>query len=256
MGDSFFIRESETRFVSTDWTRGPWDPRFQHGGPPAALLGHAVERAGPGLQVARIAFDLLKPVPVAPLEVDVEVMRGGKRVNLVTATLSHEGETAMRATAWLLRIAELDLPAAETETVGAPEGVEVEPFPMTWGDTSYIAAMEWRFVRGSFLEAGPATAWLRMRIPLVDDDPIDPLSRVLTAADSGSGISAALDWDHWVFVNPELTVHLFRYPVGDWVCLEAETVPHPNGIGLARSTIYDEKGRIGSGGQSLFVDPR
>ena len=33
------------RFVPTGLTRGPWDRGFQHAGPPAALLAHAVEAA-------------------------------------------------------------------------------------------------------------------------------------------------------------------------------------------------------------------
>ncbi len=255
MGDAFFIPEDESRFISTDWTRGPWDPLFQHGGPPAALLGRAVERvAEPGLRVARIAFDLLRPVPVAPLDLAVEVVRPGKKVNLVEASLASEGKTVMRASAWLFRVDELELPRNEPEDAPEPPGEEPsEKYETSWSDKSYLAAMDPRFVSGSFMEIGPAIAWFRMRVPLIEGESVGPLTRVLVAADSGNGISAALPFTDWTFVNPDLTVHLFRYPEGEWVCLDAVTTPHASGIGMATSKIYDEKGRIGEGAQSLFI---
>lgn len=258
MGDAFFIREDESRFISTDWTRGPWDPAAQHGGPPAGLLGRAITRtAQPGLRMARIAFDLLRPVPISPLDVDVEIIRPGKKVNLIQATLSSEGDAYMRATAWLFRTQDLDLPGAEPEAPPEPPGDEEgDRYETPWSGTSYLSAMDLRFVSGAFLEMGPAIGWFRMRIPLVDGEEVDPLTRVLVAADSGNGISAALPFSDWIFVNPDLTVHLFRYPEGEWVCLDAITTPHSSGIGMTTSKIYDEKGRIGSGAQSLFITRR
>src|SRR4051812_42825407 len=50
--------------VPTALTRGPWDPRHQHAGPPSALLARAIEAAG-GIedgQLARITVDILRPV--------------------------------------------------------------------------------------------------------------------------------------------------------------------------------------------------
>ena len=81
--------------------------------------------------------------------------------------------------------------------------------------------MEVRFVRGGFVEPGPATAWLRMRHPLVAGEEPSPLQRTLIAADVGNGISAALDFRRFVFVNVDLTVHLERMPAGEWICVDA-----------------------------------
>jgi hypothetical protein len=95
-----------------------------------------------------------------------------------------------------------------------------------------------------------------MRYPLVDGEPIDPLSRVLIAADSGNGVSQVLDPRRYVFVNPELTVHLHRYPVGEWVCLDANSTIDSDGIGLADTALFDVTGQIGRGTQSLYVAAR
>jgi hypothetical protein len=78
----------------------------------------------------------------------------------------------------------------------------------------------------------------------------------MVLADSGNGISNALPPSRFVFINPELTVHLSRYPEGEWMCLEASTVADPHGFGLAYSQLYDERGLVGRGAQSLFLGPR
>jgi hypothetical protein len=65
-----------------------------------------------------------------------------------------------------------------------------------------------------------------------------------------------LDFDRYVFINTDLTVHLVRYPAGEWVCLEAVTSIDSTGIGLADTALHDEQGRIGRSAQSLFVSAR
>src|SRR2546421_391483 len=128
-------------------------------------------------------------------------------------------------------------------------------FPVPW-DVGYHTAMEVRFAAGSFLSRGPATAWLRMRVPLVEGEQPSPLTRVLVAADSGNGVSNVLDFDRYLFVNTDLSVHLLRYPTGEWVCLQAATSVDSAGIGLADTALHDDRGPIGRCAQSLFVSRR
>lgn len=258
MADAFFIQDSEDLFVSTGWTTGPWNQESQHAGPPSALLGRAIERVvgREDMQVVRITIEILRSVPIVPLQVKAEVLRPGRRVILSSASLSDEKGPVMTATAWSIRVADTDL----DEVVHGrrppkdPAGSEeVQLFPTE--EPSYLTAMEWRFASGGFVIPGPAAAWARMRYPLVEGEDITPLSRVLTLADSGNGISAALDFGKWLFVNPDLSVYLHRMPRGEWVCLDAETTIEPGGIGFAASILSDEEGVIGRGAQSLFVAP-
>jgi hypothetical protein len=117
--------------------------------------------------------------------------------------------------------------------------------------------MEVRFAAGGFIEPGPATAWLRMRQPLVAGEEPTPLQRVLIAADVGNGISAALDFRRYLFINVDLTVQLERMPKGEWVGVDAVTLPRPKGIGTAESTLFDvDNGRIGRGLQTLLISER
>jgi hypothetical protein len=259
VADAFYVPDGSDRFISTEWTIGPWSRESQHAGPPAALLGRSIERAvGRGdMQVARATFEILRPDPVAPLHVVAEVVRPGRSVILANASLSDDRGVVMQASAWSIRRADLDLQQVvhgDPPPAGPDAGAEVDLFVQD--EVNYLRAMEWRFVAGSFLEPGPATAWARMRVPLVEGEEISPLSRVLALADSGNGISATVDYARWVFINPDLSVYLHRLPDGEWVCLDAQTTVEPTGIGLATSVLSDRSGVIGRGMQSLFIGPR
>jgi hypothetical protein len=257
--DAFFLPLGPDRFRATELTQGPWGPGLQHAGPAAALLGRAVEGLGDrdDLQVARVTFEIARPLPIGELEVAARPLRRGRSVELDEATLAAGGVELMRATVLRVRRADLDLPGGLVPgpRLPGPDAGRTEPFFATGQDVGYHTAMEIRFVAGSFLDPGPATAWMRMRHPLVTGEAPSPLSRALVAADSGNGVSAALDHRHWRFVNPDLTVYLLRPPAGEWVALEAATTIAA-GVGLADTTLHDTHGPIGRAAQTLFVAPR
>ena len=256
-----FYEPAGDGFLATELTRGPWDPGAQHAGPPAALLGRALERlpGGVDMQVGRITFEILRSIPIAPLRIEAEVVRPGRKVQMLAAELSVEGEVLMRARAWRLRRAPIEIPPGVVSTPPGPrfpaDADDYEFFPSEHG-LGYHSAMEMRFSSGGFMEVGPATAWLRMRDPLVAGEDPSPLQRALIAADVGNGISSALDFRRFLFVNVDLTVHLERMPEGEWVCVDAVTLPQPTGIGTAESVLGDARGRFGRALQTLLIDPR
>jgi hypothetical protein len=249
-----FYAPDGARLVPSELTRGPWDPGAQHAGPPAALLGRAIERCEPRpeLRVGRVTVEILGPVPLAPLTVAARVVRPGRSVELLEASLSGPEGEVMRARAWRVEQGELALPG-DPPPPGPDAGEERDFFP-TGQDAGYHTAMEYRFVRGAFLEPGPATVWMRMRVPLVAGEEPTPLQRLLVAADSGNGVSAALDWREFLFINTDLSVHVLRPPDGEWVGLEAVT--HVDGLGLSDAVLWDERGRIGRAAQTLLVRGR
>jgi Acyl-CoA thioesterase C-terminal domain/Acyl-CoA thioesterase N-terminal domain len=265
--ESFYERDGDV-YVATELTRGPWDPGAQHAGPPAALIGRELERLGggrmgggegPPAQVGRVSYEILRSVPIGRLRVEAEVVRPGRRVEMVQATLSDaEREPLVRAQGWRLRAdsVAMDVPDGTANAVPGPSQGEPAQFPDIGFGTGYHSAMEYRFVRGSFRELGPATAWLRMGVPLIASEEPTPLQRVLIAADSGNGVSVTLDWTRYLFINVDLSVHLHRMPAGEWVCLDAETFPEPSGLGMADTRLLDENGQIGRAVQTLLVAER
>ncbi len=258
-------------FHPTGLTRGPWDPGFQHAGPPAALLaravGHAAERSGdeasgrgrisPG-QTGRLGYDILRPVPLAPHRIETRTLRPGRNVEQIEAVLTDAGTGAalMRLRAWRLRREELELPPGigEVDPPPPPPSTGVSSLPAFWTEpVAYHAALDWRFVDGTFNDPGPATAWTRLRVPLVAGETVSPLERMLVMADAASGISHVLDWTQWVFVNVDLGIHLEREPEGEWMAMDAVTRLGPAGAGLCTSVLSDERGRVGLSTQTLRV---
>jgi Thioesterase-like superfamily len=254
VSEAFFVPLDDGRFLATGHTSGPWDPAYQHAGPPAALLGRAMESCSPreSTLIARVTFEILGPVPVAEVEVESRVARPGRTVELLEAELRAGGRVAMTARAWRLPFS--DAPPAGLDDV-VPPPCPAEPTPPP-GDFGYGAAVELRFARGGWQEWGPATVWSRLRVPIVPDEPPTPLQRVLAVADSGNGVSAVMDWQRWLFINPELTVHVQRPARGEWIVLDAETTIADGGAGVARSVLLDEDGPVAYGSQSLYVAPR
>jgi hypothetical protein len=265
--ESFYEPDGDL-YAATELTRGPWDAGAQHAGPPAALIGREVERLGAGriggadgppAQVGRITYEVLRSVPIAPVRVEARIVRPGRRVEMFEATLSDEaGDPLMRARGWRLRTqaVELEAPDSRAASVPPPEAGQVGDFFHTGYDVGYHSAMEYRFVEGAFMDVGPAVVWMRMAVPLLPGEEPSPLQRVLAAADSGNGVSAALDWKRYLFINVDLTVHLHRMPAGEWVCLDAETFPEENGVGMADTRLLDETGQIGRAAQTLLVAER
>jgi hypothetical protein len=252
---AFYELDGE-RIVASELTRGPWDPNSQHAGPPSALLARALERCEPreGARIARVTVEILAPVPIAPLSVSARVVRPGRSVELLEASLEGADGELMRARGW--RVAESDAAADWEQEEPPPDHEAAEPlefFP-TGQAVGWHTAMEIVFARGRFLEPGPATVWMRPRVELVAGEQIRPLQRVLLAADGGNGVSAPLDWSRFIFINTDLTVHLLRPPVGEWVCLDSVT--HVDGLGMTDTALWDERGRIGRAAQTLLVRAR
>lgn len=261
--DAFYLPDASdpALFHPTEFTRGPWSPDAQHGGAPSALLGHVIERCEPRpeFRVGRVTVELLRPVPMTPMRAEARVVRPGRSVEMIEATLSSDRGPTLKATAWRLRQSELDVPDEVLPSGMQPGPDTVTPehefFP-TGQSVGFHTGVEFRFISGGFLTPGPAVCWFRLRYPMVEGTSPSPLERTLAAADFGNGVSSVLPWDRYVFINTDLTVTLHREPVGEWVCLDAVTYPDSSGIGMAESRLFDERGAIGRSTQTLLIDKR
>jgi Acyl-CoA thioesterase C-terminal domain/Acyl-CoA thioesterase N-terminal domain len=262
MDTAVFQETAGGRFVASELARGPWDAGAQHGGAPAALLMREFERlpGEPGLQIARVTYELLRPVPLGALSVDAEVVRPGRRVRrLEGAITTPDGTELVRARALQVRAADGRANGVDPPPPGPDRGEERAPggegFEPPYSPMFTPDAIEVRFVSGVFGH-GPATAWFRLRVPLVAGEEPTPLQSLAAAGDFGNGISAILDWSKYMFINPDLTLYIERPPAGEWICLDARTRIVPDGVGSAESILYDQRGRVGRAMQALLVAPR
>jgi hypothetical protein len=264
---SLYTPSGDGIFASTEYTRGPWDPGLQHAGPPAALLAHVAAATG-GLtdgQFTQLAYDILRPVPLAELRVSARVLRPGRRVEQLEASLTavdgDPDDVLMRLTAWRMRREAVELPAG----VGAidppppgPDGLEALELPF-WprkGEIAYKDALEWRLASGIVNGPGPACVWTRTAVTLLEGEPITPLEHLVVMSDAASGVSATLDWLVYGFLNVDYSLHLGRVPEGDWMAMDAVTRPGPEGAGQCSATLFDRRGRLGVSTQSLLVTRR
>ncbi len=275
---AFYETVGQDQYVATAATVGPWSADAQHGGPPSALAARALEQHEPDSRqrLARVAIDILRPIPVGKLSLRTQMIRPGRRVALVETVMESGGQEVLHARGWRI----------ERPTGKVPEFPDVTggflPGPVPAGSSGpppaifdrelrgYLAEIEWRFMAwqpslsaaasqsGEFAAPGATgqAAWTRPRIPLLPGEDSSPMSRALLVADSGSGLGAALPPLEYLFINVDLTVVLPRDPVGDWLLLESSTTVGSDGTGLATTLLSDPIGACGRGWQTLLVAPR
>lgn len=268
MEPSIFLADGE-RFLATEQAAGPWDPQALHGGAPAALIASEFERMEPGsqLQIARLGFELLRPIPFAPLTLYTRIVRPGRRVQELAAELSapdpRSGGEQLICRASALRVQEVPptvprgAPTPQDDQMPGPQdGIPVR-FALDDPDrTSFAAsAMEMRWLSDP-KALGPGRVWMRLRHPLLPGQELTTLARLAATADFGNGVSAVLPFDRFVFINADLSIHLQRPPRGEWIGLDARTLLHDGGTGLAESVLHDVDGPVGRAFQTLVVQPR
>lgn len=257
--ESVFVREGEV-FVPTELGRGPWSPDALHGGAPAALLAGYAEQLvdDEEMFLSRLTLELIRPVPMAPLKVEAS-MGKGRSVRRVELSLRNGDIVVARAVALFLRAEPLDIePRLGGHPLPGPDRCH-EPFlvpGMEQVTSFHYTAMDIRVAHGQTVAPGPAAGWFRLQYPLVAGEQVSAAMRAVAASDFGNGLSWILPVQEFTFVNTDLTVYLHRPPRSEWVALDSKTIIEPNGIGLARSEVYDEQGRIGTAQQNLLVRPR
>lgn len=260
--EAYYLPGPDGTFTATIATESPWDTRAQHGGPPCALIGHVIREnhPEPGFRIARLTVEFLGTIPRSDVQVTTEVVRDGRRIRLIEATMTSGGKKVALARAWqiatgpdgLLEGAEFK-GAKEVEVPALPDPQPQGGFGRPgWG---YGESVEGRRIRGAYRGTGYAQVWMRPLIPLVAGEKMHPLDRVLVVADSANGVSARLEMSEWLYVPPAVTVTLHRYPEDEWVLISARSDLASDGVGSTTGTLSDSSGSIGSVTQPLLIAP-
>jgi hypothetical protein len=253
-------------FEPTGLTRSYWSASAQHGGPPAGLLARAIERVPTSIpmHVVRLTVDLYRPVPIdTPVCTETRVVKDGRRIQVVDASLLAEGRTVARASALKIRTSEIALQRPPVPWV-APAG-PYEAEAVSWAQAGaaesdleffHTHAIEVRTVDGSLFKPGEGLSWVRLAVPVVEGEPTTPFVATATLSDVGNGNAMALDGRTWLYVNPDLSLTLHRLPVGEWLGMRSAAQQHPSGIGSADSQLFDTTGPVGRVVQSQIIEPR
>ena len=252
------FRLDGTTAVTSPNAAGPWDPNMQHGGAPTALIVKIAETT-PSLvpmRIARITVDLMRPVPVARLTIATDIVRDGKKLQLLAIRLLADGLEVVRASVLRLRREAVALPdAAAAPPIDLPPP-EQGTSPGLPAGCPFNAGLESRFVKGTFRQPGPAAVWHKVKWDIIEGERILPVMRAAVAGDYCNGTSAWLDFRLWTFINADLQLSFARDPVGEWILLDAETYPGPDGGGVAFARLGDCQGWFGRAAQSVIFEKR
>jgi Thioesterase-like superfamily len=253
---AYFERVDHCAYRATGHAGGAWDPDEQHIAPALGLLAHAVEldrmARGSDFVVGRISYDILGTLPVDVVETEVRVVRPGRSIELVEATLGHGGRHAVLLRAWLLQAQE----TAGLEGTALPRIPSPTELP-AWEPSSvwpggFIASAE---VRRTEATPGRATFWVRTPLPLVDGEEVSQVASTAGLLDIANGMTVRVSPRDVAFPNLDLTAHLFAQPRGEWVGFDTAVSFGAAGLGLTSSVIHDVHGPVGTVSQILTVRP-
>ncbi len=239
MVDAFFTRDGDL-WVPTDRSHGPWSMAQLHGRMIAAVQAQVAESlfGAPDLMPARLTVDMFRAVPWAPLKIDAQIARDGRRVRSVDVSVTAEGVEVTRASVLFLRRSEEPPGKVATPPFTPPPPVNEVPLDPQ-GDPSW----EGRTVpRKPGVE--PIVTWMRTLVPLLEGVPLTPFVRAATSSDSANPFGHWSD-DGLHFVNADVTLYLHREPVGEWIGLSIISRGSADGVGVANAAIYDETGPVG-----------
>ncbi|MGC5224561.1 thioesterase family protein [Micromonospora sp. DT81.3] len=255
---AYFQRLAPGRFHATPAVQGAWNIAEQHIAPALGLLTHAVEtdraaRRDDDLHVARLSFDILGTMPIDEVRIDVRVLRPGRTIELVEATLDLRGRVAVILRAWLQK-------PGDTGSISGTALPRIRPRDdlEPWEGSVIWPGEFVRTVEARRLEISPGRAqyWLRPRVPLLAGEPISSTAAALSVLDIANGITPRLPPVAMAFPNLDTTVHLFERPRSDWIGYDTTVTFGTNGIGLTHTVLHDIHGPIGTAEQILTIRPR
>ncbi len=259
MSGSFFTSEDKQRFKPTSHSRGPWDENHCHAGPPSGLMARAAEKLLPQQQLVRMTINLLRPIPFAGFTVNAEVSKQGRMVSLCnTSLLDDNGKPCAHAESlhvtrqadFQVKTTTLDVPLPKDGRSGSfPISRTLHDLPSFTGH-----GVETRYAPNNTPEPGPTTAWIRT-VDLLPDETPSPFQRMCPMADCGNAFSRNAEPWEINFMNPDLTIVMFREPQGEWMGSHSTGHWESNGIGMADAQLLDQHGVVGRAVQTLLLRP-
>jgi len=256
--DAAFFRLDGDLIIGNDAARGPWSADACHAGPVSGVLVRALEQVVPDKQLARVTMNFQRPIPIAGFRIAATVDRDGRSTSATTAQLvDRDGNVCAVASG--LHLAAHDFGALPTATVPALRFADAVPgvFALekaVHGLPFFHSGVEVAYPPGETPDPGPTCLWMRT-LPLVDGERPSPFQSLCPLADCGNGVSRNSRFAEATFVNPDLTIAVFRLPESDWLASQAISFWEPSGIGLSHAQLFDTAGAIGYALQTLLIRP-
>lgn len=256
---AIFVPEGD-RFRATEHAGGPWSPEMLQGSATTALMVREVERLAvtSGFAVRRLTFDLWRPAGVSAFHLKTDMLRDGRKAKTIQVALM-DGEVEIGRCTALLTASSGESPAdpfsKTADRDAAPEtGTPPPAFAQKW--SRYFQNVSVRLIEGALEKPGPAAAWMRLDVPMVDGEANTPLLQAVQAADFSSGVAQIVDMREWTFINPEISLYFFRAPEDQWILIRSRTLVGAHGAGLTTATLSDLKGPFAEVMQAMTFERR
>lgn len=240
---------------------GEWNaPILPHGGVLAAVAARAMtqELSNPDQTLRSMTTVFAAQVPPGPVSIDVSVLRRGKAMSQVTATLRSVGAESGHTSVGVFggvrpgySFTDLDYP-----DVPAPEQCRSfrDPLPEGADDRPFRTATFWQHVEARLAtghlwweEWMPTTSeqakWLRFdEPPLTDDGVLDPLALVaLCDTMPGSvGERTGPRKPLWMAPSADLTVHLLGESSSEWLLAHTRARHAGGGYSSLEMALWDQ----------------
>ncbi len=256
--ESYFTLDGDVA-VASPLGAGPWDPTMLHGGAPTGLITWIAEGLpsdGP-MRIVRLTIDLKRPVPIGPLTITTELTRAGREIQTWDIRLSAGEKEVVHATVLKIREAHDPLPdgvALPGLTYALPEDCPEEGRFLA--EEGYNSGIEFRRAQPLTDAETREAVWFRIARPFLPGVDTPALVRAAATGDYCNALGAPLDFRRWTYINADLSVHMVRAPVGEWMLLAAEGWIGPEGRGIAFGALADRQGFVGRAIQCLVVAPR
>jgi acyl-CoA thioesterase len=255
---AIFIRQDQL-LRATEHAGGPWSPDKLQGSATTALMAREVERlaAKTGFAVRRLTFDLWRPAGLRVFRTETDMLRDGRKAKTLQVRLL-DGEAEIGRCTALLTAAGSSPPDPFSKSGNgdaAPEAGTYPPaFTRKW--SRYFENVSVRLIEGALEKPGPAAAWMRLDMPLVEGEANTPLLQAVQTADFASGVAQIVDVREWTFVNPEISLYFIRAPEGEWILIRSRTRVGADGAGLVTATLSDRSGPFAEVIQAITFEKR
>lgn len=252
--------------MATALARGPWNPAHTNGSAALALLAHCLDDVPTltPMSLARFTVDLQRGVPVGkPLSVRTTIAREGKKLQVTELSLCDGDVECVRATALRLRDADHDgdptIPASTTDdrpTTRMTPRDQAQRF-LGSNDEPSGALIASDIMKAARTDSTASATWIRLHTPVVAGEPIRTTSRMAYAFDFASLVGMSVDISSVLMINPDVTAHVLRPAVGEWIALTGDTRIHPAlGRGISYAEASDDLGVFAVVSTSQLVEPR
>ncbi|MEO6605190.1 MAG: thioesterase family protein [Aeromicrobium sp.] len=249
MNLSMFTLEND-QLVPGEIARSMWSPEQMHGVAVSGALARGLEAklaeiGRTDLHPARYTVDLFQPAKMAPCTVVTEVVREGRRLCLIDASLMQDDVRVARASCIFLKATESPdgvVWSPAEHPVPPPEDIvpiSDEPrVPFFHSDAGWSQSFP------EHQNPGRKTTW-QAGLPVVLGEEATPFQSVAAIADATSMV---VNWgtEGVQFINTDITLALARPPVSREIGLAATDRVEVDGVAVGTVEVFDRAGPLGT----------